>query len=378
MNLTEYIGQYEKIENQNIEVFSAFYDRLTRARKLIQGRSYEERDRSIKSPFYLTDLGVRRLESPALYAKMISQEFDVQLPSSNEVETELMGVNIKDLVHWLDIMMLLIGDYELAARICLKRKAEILDSHDFQLHLFAGTSLAAISNEDYHLFFENAKYQENLDFEDRIVSYHRLAVSELKRSHDFKEFDKIVVEVLSNYDMDNFSEFVVVLGLLNNLSGLEQVEQKSSNTILRLTMVNADILLNVALTTEKDSRRYDMILRYLGQVAINRSQIEMFDGNWEAAISILKSSLKRNLENHSDYSGENFGILSVMEYRNNQYEEAREHSKEAIGIYKSIGDVVAAEQAYKVLIGANDKLGNHELAEELALKLKSMDRSLFI
>ncbi|MDR2977797.1 MAG: hypothetical protein LBV19_11010 [Streptococcaceae bacterium] len=378
MNLSEYIGQYEKAESQKLMTFPAFFDRLTRARRIMIEKIHDNQDRSLKSPFYLSDLGVRNLKSPKLYAQMIVEEFNTRIPDINEVEQELMEISIEKLGSWLDLVMLLLGDYDLVTRVCFRRKDEILAAEDFQLNIFAGTALAAINDEKYHLFFRNAMNLKDLDFEDRAVLSHRIAVSELKRSHNFDKFDKAILEVLSNYDMDDSTKFIVVIGLLDNLSGLEQVEQKRSNVLLHLTMINADILLNAALKEEANPARYDMLLRYLGQVAINRSQLEMFDGNKERAITILKSSLKRNLENNSDYSGETFGILSVLEYQEKHFLDAIEHASQAIAIYKSIGDVVAAEQAYKVLVGANDKIGNHEIAEDLALKLKKMDRSLFL
>ncbi|MDR0299766.1 MAG: hypothetical protein LBI13_06755 [Streptococcaceae bacterium] len=138
------------------------------------------------------------------------------------------------------------------------------------------------------------------------------------------------------------------------------------------------LLDNLIELEKKDPVRFDMILRYLSQIAINRGQLEIFKGNWKEAILILKANLDRNLKNQSEYIGETLGILSVLEYRNGLYNDALNHATQAIQINKMIGDVLAAEQAYKVLVAANDKIGNTEAAEHLAMKLKNRDRDLFL
>ncbi|MFV0556922.1 MAG: hypothetical protein ACK5LM_07480 [Lactovum sp.] len=278
----------------------------------------------------------------------------------------------------MDIEMLLLGNYEIVAEVSITRKEEILQLNDFQLFLFCGTALAAINDEQYHVFFQKAKQMKDLNFEEKCILEHRLAVSELKRSQDYTKFDEIVTNVLSEYDMDNPIKFLVILGLLNNLSGLAQSEQKSSDAILKLTMTNADVILNVAFMNEQDEERKDMILRYLGQVAINRAQLEMFSDNWQKGILVLKSSLSRNIRNNSEYAAETYGILATFEYRNNLYNEAIEHSEKAISLYRSTGDIVAAQQAYKVLIGALSKSGNKNRAEQLALQLKNNDKDIFL
>lgn len=378
MNISEYIGQYEKVENFQFEKFPAFFARLKIAKNILSKNQKEFIKRELDSPFYLTDLGVRKSDSPRRYSSLITSQFSVNLPNQQDILNELMSVNISNLDQWFDIVMLLTGDYDVICLASIKRQQEIINSNNLRLLLFSGTALSACNNEEYHVYFNAASYIEDKTFEEKVILQHRLAVSELKRSKNRDSFDRIVSSILSNYDMSKSEDFWVVLGLLNNLSGLAQVKEKSNSSILSLTMVNADCILNAALNKEKDSDKSDMILRYLGQVAINRSQLAMVNNDLESAIDIMKISLQRNLEAKSWYAGEAYGILSVMEFKGSRFEDALLHAEQAREIFKRIGDVSAMEASYKITIGSLSKLNKIDEAKDLSLRVKSNSRDLYI
>ncbi|KAA8324533.1 hypothetical protein FE407_08020 [Leuconostoc carnosum] len=212
--------------------------------------------------------------------------------------------------HWLDIVILLVGDYTAIGSVILSRIDEIIDSNDYKLLLYAGTALAANNESRYQNCFEAALRIKNVEFEDSLIIHHRIAVANLKRSHNLNEFNKQIDLLLSSYNMGKSKNFWLILELINNLSGLSQVKEKTSKTILNLTMINADSILNAALLNEPDELRSDMILRYLGQVAINRAQLLMHSNQLGMAKEVLVNSLKRNLANNSLYAGGNVWCIS--------------------------------------------------------------------
>lgn len=378
MNITEYIGQYEKVENFQIEKFPAFFARLKIAQNTLYENKQNTTSRGLNAPFYLTDLGVRKSDSPKRYASLVASILNVNLPDQQDVLNEMLSISIDSLDKWFDIVMLLTGDYEVICHTIIKRKKEILSSQHLRLLLFSGTALSACNDEKYRDFFNAASYIENESFEEKVILQHRLAVSELKRSKNVQSFNTIVSNILSNYDMSKSEEFWVVLGLLNNLSGLAQVKDHSTPSILTLTMVNADCILNAALKKEQDVTKADMILRYLGQVAINRSQLAMANNDLQSAIDIMKISLKRNLDAGSLYAGEAYGILSVMEFKGSRFEDALLHADKARVVFKQIGDISAMEASYKITIGSLSKMNMVEKAMNLSLKVKNNSKDLYI
>lgn len=378
MNFKEYIGQYEKAENSSLEKFPAFFTRLKLARALLNGEKGLDNNRDLSAPHYLSDLGVRRLKDPSLYAQFISQEFNTKLPTIEEMVEEMNSIPIELLKYWFDITVLLTGQYQSIYKVVLDRFDEIIESNDYRLMLYSGTILSSCEDKKYHQMFSSAFSINGLDWEDKLVLKHRIAVSDLKRDEDLVGFQKGIESILSEYDMSHSEKYWLIIGLVNNLYGLFLVKNKADKTILELTMVNADSILNAAMNSAHDVKRADMILRYLGQVAINRAQIYMQLNKLERGISILKKGLQRDIEKNSLYAGEMYAGLLVLDYQGGHYSEALSFGQKALELYREVGNVTAMKEIYKLLILVYNKLGLKNDVTKLVNDLEEQKRELFI
>ncbi|MBS9335056.1 tetratricopeptide repeat protein [Fructobacillus sp. M1-13] len=378
MNFKEYIGQYEKVGLAELQEVPAFFTRLKLARRVLNGDNDIDLNRSLSTPHYLSDLGVRRLSDGQKYAELVAAKFEMKLPETDALVDELLAVPINRLKYWLDIVVLLTGNYEALEQVVRKRLDEISQENDFLLFLYSATILSANQDPGFRELFTNASRLENVTTEQRLVLLHRIAVSELKRMHDVEKFKGAIAEILASYQAKEYEASLLVTGLIDNLFGLYLIKEEGNNATLELTMINADIVLNVALERETDDERRDMILRYLGQVALNRAQVYLLAQQHDRARKILQHNLERNVQHDSEYIAETLGALAALEYKSENYQTAIENGRAAIENYRLFGNVTAMKSVYKILLASYNKLGDFEKTKGLALALKENHWELYL
>ena len=160
-------------EHDETAVAHGFTERLEVAAR---GGSDGPAPRTIAAPYYLTDLGVRRFDDPALFYRAHAERFGWTETISVAGTDELMlDIPVEDLARLLDAVVLVLGDYETAVDVVRRRYGSIEASTDFDLQLTWGFSFAAHGDESCRPLFAAASEQPHVGAVHRFMAHHRLA-----------------------------------------------------------------------------------------------------------------------------------------------------------------------------------------------------------
>lgn len=140
--------------------------------------------RTIATPKFLTDLGLRRTPDPAQFFDLHLQIFDWPAHHDRDATRALLGMaDQTDLAALLDATVLLTGDYALAHDAVRLRLDEIAHGDDAQLAVTVGVLLAAMGDPACLRLLQHAAAIAT-DFRTRFIAQHRYAAAQIKRVND--------------------------------------------------------------------------------------------------------------------------------------------------------------------------------------------------
>ena len=124
MNFKEFIDSFSTGDSswQESPVLSK---RINMAKNVING-IYDNK-RTIQTPEYLTDFGLRKTDSPRLFIEASCEKLNKRLPTDSELKEELLSLDINNLGDWIDMVVLVLGKYDICYEV-LKARIDNISS----------------------------------------------------------------------------------------------------------------------------------------------------------------------------------------------------------------------------------------------------------
>ena len=340
----------------------AYRHRLLYAYSLLTGGVLPARE--IDVPYYLNDLGVRQFKEIAIYCRENLKRVSVELPSTSEIISFLLNTPLDQLSKSFDAVILSTGNYEAISEVVAKKKKEILESNIYQLLIYSATAFVAVNPEDSLEFFRKAALCSPSAVS-AAVAYHRMAVTTLKRLHNFSDTKNIILEMLK-FNVLNTTEKLMIFALINNLYALLALMEndKNSDFISYLAIYNSSIMIDSLIGRSLSEQERSQAIRYKSQIAINEAQIYIKQGNRQSAIKVLKENLDYIQEKAPEYVCEASGCLAYALFLEGNFNDSIEYAKKSIREYSLIGDLKGLKNTREILAGAYEKAGQHEKALE--------------
>ncbi len=333
--------------------------------------------RTLSTPCFLTDLGVRKSASPRVLSKKSLNILKLEEFSDEEIQCELKNAEINSFGTLIDLIVLLTGKYEPIKDIIHLRKNELLMLDDYETLLNVGTLLASIGDKEAILYFNSIRREksDNVSF---IIAQHRSAVTQLKRGKQFNVVYNKLNEMM-NFEELNSTEELLIIALINNLTPLIQlIENKKITTkehlLYNLILKSASLHCTSIISSVCSNQIKSQAARYRSQININRAQLLNLNNENSKAVEILEINLTE-VENYAnEYLCEALACLSYSYYINKEYELAIKYGRSAITEYEKIGDFQAIIATREVLIGSYSKIKKEE---ESIMQLNILDKEMF-
>lgn len=364
-NLKKYIQQFE-----NIDTIPAYLERLENVTCYLQCK--KEIGRSTAAPKYVTDLGIRKLESPKLlYSYICNTEKIAYKFSEQDIVDDIAVTPIADLAYILDAFVLLTGEYEFIAKAIMTRYTEILSSTDYWLLVYSATILGAVENSNaLQLFLQAKKYEPDDQF---LITNHRLAAYSLKRTTDSIQFYKCIDELF--FTPEGSEDKLVALALMDNLFPLSildgecsEREYASAYLLLNSALAMCNLIIGGEYTDEVKSR----VARYRSQICINIAQILSKQQLYENAVAVLKNNISLVKKDSPEYLGEAYATYQYSLHLSGKFEDAIIYGEKACTFFTQIGDMKAKITSLEILATSYASLGQVDIAEEIIIKIEGL------
>ena len=329
--------------------------------------------RTIDIPYALNDLGVREFKDLSLFAKANAKRAAVSIPTSNELYTELMAVDLENFSIWIDAAILLTGDYYAILKAIQARKSEIISKGNYTALIYSGTAIAFVNPDDAIALFDLAAKKAPTPIL-KVTAYHRAAVTALKRKREYQQARQRIHQMLQ-IEIVEMNDRLAALALIDNLYSLLLIMENDTIEIQitsEIFIANAHLLSNCIMNSESTEKEKSQAARYRSQIAINYAQLLEKRGDKEGAIRIFRNNLVEVVRDADEYYCEAVACLAYALYLNDEYTESIIYSKKAIQAYSKIGKIDSLKTAREVLLGAYEKSGNHTEALQV-LKLLQTD-----
>lgn len=373
MNFKDFINSF-KAGDSSWERFPALFDRIIVAKNIINNDKYLQK-RTIKSPEYLTDFGLRHSYSQKLFIEYHCKRLKKCLPTDDEIKKELLSLNINKLTGWIDAVVLILGNYEVCYNVLKLRINEVNDSLDTISLIKLGT-LCGIQNdpEMAELLFKLAlKRTQNANTRRTIL--HRIDVLLLKRKKKVPSFYKETADIISNIiAYDNSEE---IISLLDNLVAFQLILSEKNTygnnfQLARLLLTNAKNVLKFTISNCKTIDNYlTELVRYNSQIAINQVQLELAIGNMHLAERIMIENIKIVKKYNGEYISEALSSLAYIYHKEKNYPFAINTAIDAIIEHSKIGNVVGINMSKKLLATSLYRYGKEEMASRVLETLTS-------
>ncbi|WP_146080571.1 MULTISPECIES: hypothetical protein [unclassified Pseudoclavibacter] len=282
--------------------------------------------RTLSAPYYLTGLGVRLFEDPAMYFRAyLSRSRLVEEYSIQESHSHLRAVDTQELAEHLDAFILLTGDYDTVADVVRLRYAQILASSDYHLQMYAATALAAAGDSGCLRLYDEAELSSSSSV-NKIACRHRKAVALVKRFGDPGRARGILEQVLSDLDEGNESLLLTtnerrgLRSLALNALGLVSVRERSfqrAHTEVLSALQEAKLIADVAGETDGE------LARYVAQEHINLAQLLAGAGDHRGAVETLEQNVEFCADLAPSYLGEARGTLVGALYKSGSLKQAQ-------------------------------------------------------
>ncbi|MCF6166316.1 Hypothetical protein LROSL1_2314 [Furfurilactobacillus rossiae] len=332
--------------------------------------------RTIKAPAILNDLGVRKAESP-LEAYRYVRKMHNSLPENLDyiLQADFPKIDLDTVSIYLDMYVLISGDFDGAYTETLKRIPELLKLTDYRSLILVGSLFAAESDAHAVDFFDLAS--NNTDrVEQRIVALHRKEAYLLKRTENWKNslvgFDQLLggIDQLPSGWRKN-----VYMALADNLYALYIVMQNSKDSLVtaKYLLTNAGILIDELSKIDgydPNDQLADEAYRYRSQVEMNMAQLLVEQHKKSDALLLLQSNAQFVQKYSPNYEAEAQATLGYLYYLNDKYASAVSSYQNAIAQYESDGAFHESEHVKKLLIAAFYKNGQKTQAEKMYSEIK--------
>ncbi len=369
-NLTtmeEYLAFFE--EALKGKAFSpAFPERL-----MVLRRALSEDDtvvlRTVAAPIPTTDLGIRLFPDYKLFYRTHTEIAHVEVISNEILYKYLLDTDIKNFGKAADAIVLFFGEYEIVAKIAMDRSTDLLALGSYVTLIQVGVVLGAVGNPMSLTFFKRAEEVAESP-EKAYAAVHRLAATYIKRLTAPKEG---IIALRSGYekylkpDQDkHFAEIAVYYNLL----ALAHLSSKD-DLFVEQAMDKAEKFIDEAISSyEVDTERYSQASRYKSQIAINRAQIAVKNGQYIQACGIMQDDVDFCGRNASEYLAEAEGVLALCEYRAKNFNLALQCASVALEGFKYIGDISAVHEVRKIALASLAKKGCRGAAEKMVQECK--------
>lgn len=339
-------------EHDETAVAHGFTERLEVAAR---GGSDGPAPRTIAAPYYLTDLGVRRFDDPALFYRAHAERFGWTETISVAGTHELMlDVPVEDLAGLLDAVVLVLGDYETAVDVVRRRYGSIEASTDFDLQIYSGVLLAAHGDESCRPLFAAASEQPHVGAVHRFMAHHRLAAAEIKRfrqpDRGIAIVDEIDVSMSAAADCGEISEGdrAAMASVTANLRALGLLGTGDA-TAARVEVERAR---SVATVEGLSKVGRGESARYAAQESINIAQLLSAGENGESSVAVLTSNVSFCREFCPEYLGEALSALAYAQFLAEDHDGAIDTARDAIRSVVREASPVRLRAVREILIGA--------------------------
>lgn len=346
-------------------VSPAFWERFNVTQSVLRGHPKLAR-RSVASPYFVTDLGVRKFDDPAIFyiehlkLSMVEDEF-----STAGIYELLDEVEMEALADFIDAVILFTGNYSSVAGWISGNVERLVARADYRCLINAGTVVAAMANSlALPLFDQASKLASNVN--DAYSAQHRAAAFEIKKLHQpqngiirLEKFARILGEAQPT------ARVQLDLALLSNLKALADIEGGTGQESDSLRQAEEKLeILNENLRVS-DSSIYSRGVRYRSQIAINRAQIEVSSGNYPEACRILSCNVDDARSGAYDYLSEALGEYAYALFLNNEFDKSLRTANEAFWHNYYIGGIAGMRMVRDIGIASLYKMGELGKAEEL-------------
>lgn len=349
-------------EHNPDEVAPGFTERLEVASR---GGAEGQVARTIAAPYYLTDLGVRRFDDPAVFYRIHIELFrwSTQI-SAKATRSMLLSAPIGSLADLLDACILLLGDYDLAHEVAKARHAEILRDGGFKTQIYAGVIFAAQGDGNCREAFRVAGEHPQAGAVQRFMANHRLAAAEIKRfgrpeqgMEVLNHLDGAMFVALSTGEISNGDRFAMV-SVTANLRALALLSMHDFDGARREVERAREIFTVNGLMKVKPGES----ARYAAQESINIAQLLSAGSDNMKAVEVLERNVDFCNEHCEEYLGEALSALAYAQYLSGDYSAAIDTAKRAIVRVAHEASPARLRAVREILIGALAESGLRSLA----------------
>lgn len=328
--------------------------------------------RTIATPYYLTDLGIRRFEDPREFFELNVAKTDWDgLHSRQESVNLIRSADLDDLADMLDSYILLVGDYDGAQNAISNRLSGIEASRRPTLQIYAAVLLSLQSDRrSLTMFTHAAKHARTLP--SKIMALHRRAAAEIKRFKDpqtgietLRELDQFVRTQGAEGSLSK-DDVNCILSLTSNLRALGYIASGEPE----LSMNEISLSVELATLDGLEVMSTSEAARYLAQGRINLAQSFLRLNENKKALDTLRNNVDFCFTHAQEYLSEALTTYAYGLYLSQDYTNSIEQATRAIGKIATEGSPTRLRSARKILIGALARSGNETAAHE---ELKNLD-----
>ncbi|RAN57478.1 hypothetical protein B8A40_06515 [Dolosigranulum pigrum] len=342
---------------------------------LEQLKSGETTSRPIEAPQFLNDLGVRKNTD----AKHIA---DIYLNTVGidhvKVKDDIVELNINDVGLYLDIYILLTGDYDVISESVTDRISEYPNITDYSGAIYLASYLAALGDDHGIELFDYARKLGEKNSHQVLSALHRKVTYIIKRKTISNDVENILQEYLSTINMvDNLAHKNIYLALFNNLVALYLLKiglNRSSGVTITTLLDNALLLIDDAVfNSDADNFIKNQGTRYRSQIVINKAQMLVKEEKIGQAIQLLTENVVYVEKHAEEYLPEVIGSLAYAYFLNQDYSQAVSYCYQSIDAYQQLGMIGSVLIMKKVLISSLYKLKLFDKAKHVLETLEELN-----
>lgn len=371
--LSNYISEILKSSNYH-EIPDFMKHRLHYAYDQLQEK--KSLKRTIDSPTYLNDLGVRKAKSPEIGFEILKKICNIKFLTFDQLNTDINTINEEFLDIYLDSYILISGDFPNIYKALKLIEHKLIKIKNYKTLIFIASAYAA-ELDDKSIIFFNLAYENTTDDEKKVVAIHRKAAFLIKRTQKHNDTLLVLQQLVSLIEKISISwKRQIYMALANNLYALELVHSGLNDlnkSSIIYFLLNAKCLIDSLPAFkgyDKSNELIDEAMRYRSQVEMNYAQILIDNKQISESVEVLKSNLKYVSINSKDYLPEAESTLGYAYYLNKDYVSSIDILEKSLKHYKKIGALYEENEVTQNLIAALYKNGNIDASKKLFINSK--------
>lgn len=329
------------------------------------------KDRTIQTPSFLNDLGVRYFTDPKYIYHYLNEKGFLYFVNLNDIKEDIKELDIQYLGLYIDAYFLVTGDYKTPYEEIKDRIDELDKIKNHKQLIFIASLFAALQDDTCENIFHLA-YKVADNIEDKVATIHRISAYTIKRKSDSNTENILNIQNLYNEirSIENEGSKQIYTALANNLlallitqSGISDMNILTIKSLLQngVTLIDTQINGNNFAVSQK---LLDQSKRYRGQIQINYAQLLLAKKEYFEAKVLLEENLSFTQKYATDYVPEALALYAQSLYLNKEYTQSLIYAKDATTKNIEIGAFTAAKNIHKIVISSLTKLGNIQEAEE--------------